>query len=209
MTVAETIETLPSLITGALALMGSPGPATIGAAGTAAAFGLRRALPYVTGSAVGTIAVLTLLIAGAGALPTSGPRPGGVDVGTVVIVLAVAYLLWLSWRIATAPPPGAVDGHARIPRFLAGFLLGVSNPKAYLALGALVSGHGLAGASEGAAALALAVLAFLVAAVHLLWAALGATAAQILQRPVMARSVNLGLALLLAVSTLPLLADAL
>ncbi|MFD1859491.1 LysE family translocator [Aeromicrobium camelliae] len=209
MTVAETIETLPSLVTGALALMGSPGPATIGAAGTAAAFGLRRALPYVTGSAVGTIAVLTLLIAGAGALPTSGPRPGGVDLGSVVIVLAVAYLLWLSWQIATAPPQGAGDGRARVPRFLAGFLLGVSNPKAYLALGALVSGHGLAAASTPAAALALGGLASLVALVHVAWAALGSTAARLLQRPAVARGVNVALALLLAVSTLPLLADAL
>lgn len=208
MTVTETIEALPSLVTGALALMGSPGPATIGAAGTAAAFGLRRALPYVAGSAVGTIAVLALLIVGAGALPSPQFRPWGVDLGSVLIVLAVAYLLWLSWRIATAPPPDAVDGHARGPRFVAGFLLGVSNPKAYLALGALVGGHGLAGAGPLTAAVALGVLASLVATVHVVWAALGATAARALQRPAVARIVNVGLALLLAVSALPLLADA-
>ncbi|WP_166375873.1 LysE family translocator [Aeromicrobium phragmitis] len=208
MTVDATLGALPSLIVGALALMGSPGPATVGAAGTAAAFGLRRAFPYVAGSAVGTIAVLTVLVAGAGALPDAELRWGRVDLATVVIVVATGYLLWLSWRIATAPPSAAGE-QALAPRFVSGLLLGLSNPKAYLALGALVSGHGLSGASPAGATLALAVLATLVALVHLAWAVAGATAARALHHPVVARGVNVALALLLAASTLPLLADVL
>ena len=55
----------------------------------------------------------------------------------VLIAAAVAYILYLAYHIATAPPLAA--GPGRGGRAVAGrrLLLGVANPKAWVAIGAV------------------------------------------------------------------------
>jgi hypothetical protein len=51
-----------SLLASAAALMASPGPATLSVAATAAAYGLRQSVPYVMGINLGTILVLLAIV---------------------------------------------------------------------------------------------------------------------------------------------------
>ena len=51
-------EALGPLVATALAVMGSPGPATISLTAAGSAFGVRRSLGYLTGIVAGTAVVL-------------------------------------------------------------------------------------------------------------------------------------------------------
>ena len=98
------MEGLPGFILAALALAGSPGPATLSLAATGAAFGARRGLGYMTGINLGMLGVITVTASGVVgillALPGATP---------LISVVAGGYFLYLAFRIATAPPLAAQD----------------------------------------------------------------------------------------------------
>lgn len=194
-----------SLYAAALAAMGSPGPATVGATATAAAFGLRPSLPYLFGSTTGTVAVLTAVAAGLGSVLAGDLMVGSVSLRPVLLVVCVGYLCWLSWRIASAPPPGRPTAESKPPSFLSGLLLGTTNPKAYAALTAVVAGHWPGHATLAHRVLLLVSLAVLALTIHLVWAGAGAVGAQALRRPGPARAINVTLGAVLAASSVPLL----
>lgn len=192
-----------SLVASGLAVMGSPGPATVGAAATATAYGLRRSVPYLLGSMVGTALALLVVAAGLASVLLTQP-----ELGTVLLAAAVAYLVWLAWKIATAPPLAVGDHEARArPTVLHGLVLGVANPKAYAALGALFTSHRLDLPVGAEAVVKTAVLAVLIVVIHLGWAVAGAWLATVLRRPRVARAVNLVLAVALLAATVPLVLD--
>ncbi|GAA3762887.1 LysE family translocator [Salinactinospora qingdaonensis] len=195
-----------SLVITALIVIGSPGPATIGASATATAFGLRRSLPYLLGSIAGTTTVLLVVAAGLATVLMAQPR-----VGPVLLALSVAYLAWLAWKIATAPPPAVDAARSRTPpTWLHGLVLGVANPKAYAALGALFASQHLGlPTAILESAVKTTVLTGLIVLIHLGWAVIGASMAAALQRPRVARVVNVALAAALLASTVPLVADVL
>src|SRR5437660_1073218 len=99
------MDGLMGFLLAAVALAGSPGPATISLTATGAAFGTRRGVGYLAGIVVGMVAVMAVVASGVVgllmALPGIAPVVGG---------LAAAYFLYLAWRIATAPPLGEDDG---------------------------------------------------------------------------------------------------
>lgn len=192
-----------SLVLTALIVMGSPGPATIGATASATAFGLRRALPYLIGSIMGTTAVLIAVAVGLASVLLAEPH-----VGPVLLALSAAYLLYLAYRTATAPPLAVHRAHARAPAWSSGFVLAVANPKAYAALGTVFTGTTLGLPTEQLDALVKTlILTVLVVLVHLGWAVAGATFAAALHRPRTARVVNLVLAAALLGSTIPVVAQ--
>ena len=82
----------------AIPLMGSPGPATMSLAAMGAAFGGRRSLQYLIGIIFGTIGVLVLIATGVTAIILAQPV-----LVSAITVVAVAYILYLAYRIATAP----------------------------------------------------------------------------------------------------------
>ena len=192
-----------SLVLTALIVMGSPGPANIGATASATAFGLRRSLPYLLGSVMGTTAVLIAVAAGLASLLLAQPH-----LGPALLALSVGYLGYLAYRIATAPPLAVADARAPAPAWSSGFVLAVANPKAYAALGTVFTGTtlGLPTAALDALVKTL-VLTVLVVLVQLGWAVAGASFAAALRRPRTSRIVNLGLAAALLVSTIPVLAE--
>jgi threonine/homoserine/homoserine lactone efflux protein len=79
------MDGLIALFTAAIALMGSPGPATLSSAAAAAAYRL-RAVPYVVGISLGTITVMVLVAAGVTGLITSIP-------GAAPVISALAAFL--------------------------------------------------------------------------------------------------------------------
>ncbi|MGN6378723.1 MAG: LysE family translocator, partial [Gaiellales bacterium] len=90
---------LGALMATSLAIMGTPGPATISLTAAGSTYGMRRSLAYLTGVIAGTVAVLLAVATGitAALLAVPAVRPA-------VIAAAVAYILWLAYHIATAPP---------------------------------------------------------------------------------------------------------
>ncbi|WEX87905.1 LysE family transporter [Sinorhizobium garamanticum] len=188
---------LALLVLAALPLMGSPGPATLSLAGMGAAHGMRLSAHYAVGVNIGTIAVVLAIAAGVSAIVLELP-----GIKPALMVFAGAYMIYLAWHIATAPPVAAQEQGA--PSFVSGLVLAIANPKAYAAIGAVYAGS-TTDADEGAIwkVIALSVLAI---AVNTTWLWFGAAIAAILHDPKKARVANLIFAfLLLASVALPLL----
>jgi len=116
---------LLALIVASAIVMGSPGPATISVTAIGAAFGLRRSLGYLGGIILGAMLVLLAVALGAVAILLSLPR-----IAPLLAAASAAYMIYLAWQIATAPPLTRHGPKAPAPSFAGGFLLGVANPKA-------------------------------------------------------------------------------
>ena len=189
-------SSLFALVLTSLAIMGSPGPATISLTGSGVAFGVRRSARYLAGIILGTTAVLAGVAAGVtGALlAVPAARP-------VLIAVAVAYILYLAFHIATAPPLGARSDAAAAPSLAGGLLLGVANPKAWVAIAAVFVSVRLAGAAAVDAGLKTCVLVVMIVMINTSWLAAGASLAPILRDPVRSRRANLALAAALILST--------
>lgn len=187
------VENLTAFIIAAFALTGSPGPATLGLAAAAAAFGVRRSLALMVGIVAGVLVVFALAAAGLTGLILAQPL-----LGPLVKVLAAIYMVWLAWRIAAAPPLG--QGDARAPTLLGGIFLGVGNPKAYAAMAALASGFVLApDAATDTAAKAILLLVIMIAG-DLAWLFAGSALARAMRRPAWSRAINIAFALALLAS---------
>lgn len=189
------MEGLPGFILAALALCGSPGPATVSLAATGAAFGPRRGVAYMTGIDAGMVVVMSLTAAGVTGLVLAIP-----GAAPVVAVLAALYFVHLAWRIATAPPlQDTAQGSE--PSFMAGVLLSLVNPKGYAAMAALFSGFALIrGRPELDAALKLGVLIVIVASVNAAWLFAGAALTRFFREPRTSRVINVTFGILLVAS---------
>jgi threonine/homoserine/homoserine lactone efflux protein len=189
-------DALPAFVIAGFALTGSPGPATLSLAAAGAAFGLRRSLGLAAGIIAGVLAVMMVTATGLTGLVLAQPV-----FGPVVKSLAVAYMVYLAWCIATAPPMGdaAQDGHA--PTFLGGIFLGVGNPKAYAAMAALFSGFVLSadGVVADAGFKVLILLAIMVI-VDVAWLLVGSALARVMRHPALSRTINIAFAVALLAS---------
>jgi len=189
------MEGLTGFILAALALCGSPGPATVSLAATGAAFGPRRSLAYMAGIDAGMVVVMSVTAAGVTGLVLAIP-----GVTPVVAVLAALYFVHLAWRIATAPPLGDTAPGSE-PSFAAGVLLSLVNPKGYAAMAALFSGFVLIrGRPELDAALKLGVLIVIVVSVNAAWLIAGAALTRFFREPRTSRVINVAFAILLVAS---------
>jgi len=187
---------LPALLLTSLAIMGSPGPATISLTATGVAFGVRRSARYLAGIIAGTIVVLVMVAAGlTGALlALPAVRPA-------FIVVAAVYILYLAYHIATAPPLAGADRHAPAPSLGGGLLLGIANPKAWVAIAAVFVSARIAAHTLVDAGIKVAALALMVVVINAGWLVAAAWVAPALRDPVRSRRANVGLAAALVVST--------
>jgi threonine/homoserine/homoserine lactone efflux protein len=192
------IENLAALLLAALALMGSPGPATLSTAATGAAYGVRRGMFFATGIMLGTASVLMIVASG-----VTGALLVMPSVRIVLIAAASAYILYLAFRIATAPPVEAAASMARAPGFAPAYLLAIANPKAYAAIGAVYSGFDLlGGATLPNAVLKVAILAGVIVAVNLTWLVLGASISSLFRSARWSRVINVTFAAMLVLSVM-------
>lgn len=188
------LPALLSLLASAAALMASPGPATLSVAATAAAYGLRRSLSYVIGINLGTILVLLAMALGASTLLYALP-----GLALLVSILASLYILYLAFKIATAPPLSA-ESNEVAPGVLPGLFLAIANPKAYLAIGAVYSKAVLSPSSPFLdAVVKCVILSIAIIVIHAVWALAGSALTATLRNPQASRVVNLGLAAALVV----------
>ena len=151
-----------------------------------AAFGLRRSLRYLSGLIVGTGAVLIAVATGVVSLLLSVPHAA-----PVLVAASAAYILYLAYKIATAPPLSKLDGDVAAPSFAGGFLLAVANPKAYVAIAAVFAGNTLADTPTPDALLKTAVLALMIVVIHVAWLLAGTSFSRIFYDPMSARIANI------------------
>jgi threonine/homoserine/homoserine lactone efflux protein len=188
---------LAALILASAAVMGSPGPSTMSVTAVGAAFGLRRSLDYLWGLILGTSAVLIAVATGLFTLLLSVPR-----LAPLLLAASGAYILYLAYKIAAAPPLSKTDRRTTAPSFAAGFLLALANPKAYVAIAAVFASTDLpVGPPAAAALLKTAVLALMIVAIHLAWLLAGSSFSRIFHDPVSSRIANILFAVTLVVAT--------
>ena len=185
-----------ALILTSAASMGTPGPATISLTGAGAAFGIRRSLSYLAGIIAGTVAVLGAVATGITAvlLGVPGLRP-------VLIGVSAAYILWLAYHLATATPQSAQTQDADAPSLAGGALLGLANPKAWVAITAVFASARLAHAASADAVAKALVLTGMIVLINTGWLVVGASFAPLLRHPRRARIVNCILAGVLIAAT--------
>jgi threonine/homoserine/homoserine lactone efflux protein len=188
---------LMTLVLSSLVIMGSPGPSTISATAVGAAFGFRRSLKYTCGLILGTVAVLFAVAIGVVAILLSMPQSA-----RVLAAVSAVYILFLAFKIATAPPLESRSQHAAAPAFAGGFLLAIANPKAYLAIAAVFAGTTIFVEDRGIDAMAkTALLSVMIVTIHVSWLGAGALLSPILHDPIRSRIVNVLLAASLVVMT--------
>jgi threonine/homoserine/homoserine lactone efflux protein len=190
------MDGLAGFLLAAVALAGSPGPATLSLAAAGAAFGARRVAGYFVGIVVGMVVVMAITASGLVGLLLA--VPGAMP---VVTVGAALYFVWLAWRIATAPPLSDAAGQRQPPSLAGGLALSLVNPKGYAAMAALFSGFVLLHDRLALdAVLKIALLTVLIAAVNIAWLFSGALLTRWFREPRSNRIINVVFALLLLAS---------
>ncbi|MBX2869550.1 MAG: LysE family transporter [Acidiferrobacterales bacterium] len=180
----------------AIPLMGSPGPATLSLAALGSAYGIKKSVSYYVGIVLGTTGVLIMIAMGLTGLLLAQPK-----LALVVTIAAAVYILYLAFRIATAPVGKKIDDNTSPPAFSSGFVLAIANPKAFAAIGAVYSGNIIIEGNMLADALAkIGLLIVVIVLVNYLWLVGGSLFSSVLSNPRSSRIVNVLFALLLVAS---------
>ena len=182
----------------ALAASGTPGPNNILVTASAARNGVRATVPMIAGIAIGFALMLAVVGAGVSGVLAALPR-----VDATLRWVAFAWLLWMAWQIAVAPPPR--EGEARAS---AGFWSMAAfqwvNPKAWLiALGTVTTWIAPAEAMLPQLATIAVVFALVSVPCQGAWAMMDAAAGRLLHSPARLRVFNVAMAVLLVASMLP------
>lgn len=182
----------------AIVMTGTPGPNNAMVLVSGAKVGVARTMPLVIGIALGVSLQFVLLGLGLGSVFDAMPV-----LHTVLGVIGAAYILWLSWRIATSGPLKISEDGRPPMGILAGASFQWINPKAWaLSISASatyvpVENHVLNLSLAGAM---LAVLSILCVGV---WAIGGVALRQILTRPNYSLAFNISMSVILILTTMP------
>lgn len=192
--------TLLSLTGFAVAMYITPGPNNTMLASSGANHGLRATVPHMLGIASGFALMLVLVDAGLGGalLATPGLLPFMRWGGSV-------WMLFLAWKIATAPPPGA-SGETRVLGFFGAMAFQWINPKGWLIALAVASEFTRADRPLAQQLVQIGVVFGAVSIPCMLpWVLLGTGVRTLLRSHNRLRFFNLAMAALLVVSLIPVL----
>jgi threonine/homoserine/homoserine lactone efflux protein len=173
----------------AVALLGSPGPGITALVAVGRVEGLSKGLRYFAGLQVG-------LAAGAAACATGLASllkvwPSSLRAMTIV---ATIYLVFLAYRIATARVGSSQRPQYKPSSAKAGLLLGITNPKLYVAVASLLASHTLLPGNPGGDTLlkwTLCVIVIIV--VDLIWLLAGVALNHLAFQPRVERILNVTL----------------
>jgi threonine/homoserine/homoserine lactone efflux protein len=193
----------PDLITGLVAFAFvtsvTPGPNNLMLMASGANFGLRRTVPHALGVAIGFVVMAIAMGAGLHRIFAIWP-PAAV----VLKALAVAYMLWLAWKIAHAAAPGDAGATARPMTFLQACAFQWVNPKAW-SMAVTATTVYVADGSLTAIILASAVFGLVNLPSVSLWVVAGQALRRFLTNPARLRAFNWTMAGLLVASLWPIL----
>ncbi len=197
-------EAIAALVIATAALLGSPGPATLSLAAVGATSGVSRGLPYYAGILAGLLFAMLGAIAGLATVLGRWPQAG-----LVIQLLGATYILYVAWKIATAPTVTEdASKDIRHPGFRDGFILNILNAKAYAAFLALFSQFLLPIDNRVFAYLASATVCFGVAIiVDAAWLLAGGFLQSIFRNPRSARLIRIVFGLLIVASVIWMVAN--
>lgn len=119
---------LASIVLFSVAMSGTPGPNNMMLTASGARYGYMRTLPHILGILGGCVALFMAIALGLGAVFERYP-----SVQWGLRLAGSAYLLYLAWRIATAPPPDMDNaGGARPLNAIEAAAFQFANPKAWI-----------------------------------------------------------------------------
>lgn len=178
----------------------TPGPNNMMVLASGVRFGTRRTLPLIFGIAAGMAVLFGATGSGLGAAFAAVPM-----LAIALRLLSAGFLLWLAWKIATAGPLKRDHDELKMLGFPTGVGFQWINPKAWAAAMTAASTYlpedaGAATIGAGAAIIALAALF-----ATTIWLTFGLLISRFLHEPRRAQAFNIVMAVLLLVSTLPIL----
>ncbi|MES2494709.1 MAG: LysE family translocator [Pseudomonadota bacterium] len=176
----------------------TPGPNNMMLLSSGATFGFKRTVPHMLGISLGCVAMVLLLGLGLAGMIARAPW-----LYTALHVLSIAYLLYLSWRIATSVGVGGNAARARPMYFLEAAAFQWVNPKTW----AMCLGVATSFTRPDHLYVDVPIVGLILAVVGLpcimLWAGGGTVVRQLLDRPGALRAFNIGMAALLVASLVP------
>lgn len=194
---------LAALVGFATACSLTPGPNNLMVLASGLNFGVRRTLPHVIGVTYGFFILMIAAGAGLGAVFAASNA-----LYLALQIVAVAYLLWLAWKIAHG---GALEskgsGPAKPMSSFGAALFQWVNPKGWVAA---ISGMALyvdRGRPLASTLFVAGVFAAVTLPSVLIWAGFGSTLRDFLASPARRRAFNWTMAALLAASALPILLE--
>ena len=180
----------------ALALCGSPGPATLGLAATGAAFPLRTTWYFYAGLMTGAVFVMSIVASGIIAAVATVPWAA-----EGLTIIAISYICWLAWKIAHAPPVRQSGHEDEAPGFVTGMVLTFSNPKAYASFSAVFAGFDLLpGQAIASGALEMGILFVMISGINIAWLMAGNALQRFFHDERTSRLINVSFAVLLLAS---------
>jgi threonine/homoserine/homoserine lactone efflux protein len=192
-----------SLILFTVSTCGTPGPNNIMIMSSGVNYGFRKSIPHVIGINIG----FPLMVVAVG-LGLGGILHGSPVVYDVLRPVGAAYLLYLAYRIATAPAASSEVRPRKPLSVLQAALFQWVNPKAWvMVVGAVVTYARFSGAY---------LLQVLVIALIFLvfgtpctsgWLWIGVSLKKVLTRPAHFRTFNVCMAILLVVSVIPIFGE--
>ena len=188
----------------AVGLLGSPGPAIAALLAIGKAKGFGGGFQYYIGLQVGLAVAAAVSATGLVSLLEAIP-----SLLRVMSIIATIYLVYLAWKIATSPVRIVMVSEGRGPKSYkgssvsAGFALGVSNPKAYLAFVSLIAGYTLIGSDTRSDSLMKWLLIVVVMiVVDFVWLLVGVVLGKTTLLPSAERGLNLILAAMILVAAM-------
>lgn len=184
-----------ALVAFSIVSSGSPGPNNVLLWASGAAFGFRRTVPHVIGTALGIGALALVAAAGLAAILSAVPT-----LAVVMKIAASAYLLYLAWQVAGAH---ALERReiARPMSVIQAAAFQTINPKGwFFALGAIAAFRPADMPVVPGSLLVAGTMTTIVIPTAALWAAAGGWIGRLLNGERSRRVVSLGLAALLAAS---------
>lgn len=161
--------------------------------------GFWRAIPFAMGTGFGVGSLLFAVAMGLGAVTAESPL-----INNIMRIATGLYLLFLAWKIATAIP-----FDEQISCASTGFWGGVAfqwiNPKTWASSMAMVTTYLPPNPSHQSAAIGAVIFCVVAWMAQPVWIGCGGALRYLLYNSRQAKFINVGLAVLLLVSTLPLL----
>jgi threonine/homoserine/homoserine lactone efflux protein len=177
----------------------TPGPNNILLAASGVNFGFTHTIPHMLGVTIGFGLLLIACAAGLGILFTAVPK-----LHLVLKVGGALYMLWLSWKVATAHTNDESRGPARPFTFFQAAAFQWVNPKAVIAALSAITLYVRPGQFGRDFPVMLAILTICTVGSVATWTGFGVALRRLLRNPVYARVFNVSMALLLLASIVPM-----
>lgn len=174
----------------------TPGPVNLLATTTALNFGSRAAIKHVSGAALSY--ALVVFISGSLLQTVLEVLPG---LEGVMQFLGSLFLIYLGYRIFSAPVTVLQSSHTRGSGFITGSLTQLLNPKAWMVAISGVSLYVVGQENENQVLIIFTVISFVICWFGVgVWALLGKVLAKYLENPTQQRNFNRGVAIVLVIA---------